>query len=128
MPAELARAITNDELRLDYQPKVNVTTGAVAGVEALVRWQHPTRGRIGPDSFIPLAERTGQIGELTRWVMRTAVKQWRRWHEIGLDMPVAVNFSGRNLDEIEFPDVLEALCRSADVGCSQFVIEITETA
>jgi len=128
MPAELARAIVNDELRLDYQPKVDVTSGAILGVEALVRWQHPTRGRLGPDSFIPLAEKSDQIGALTRWVMRTAVEQWRRWHEVGLDISIAVNFSGRNLNEIEFPDILERLCRKVDVPCSQFVIEITETA
>jgi EAL domain-containing protein (putative c-di-GMP-specific phosphodiesterase class I) len=128
MPAELARAIANDELRLDYQPKVDVTSGAVLGVEALVRWQHPMRGRLGPDSFIPLAEQSDQIGELTRWVMRTAVAQWRRWHEVGLDISIAVNFSGRNLNEIEFPDILERLCRNLDVACGQFVIEITETA
>ena len=128
MPAELARAIANDELRLEYQPKVDVTTGAVLGVEALVRWHHPTRGRIGPDTFIPLAEQSGLIGDLTRWVMRTSIAQWRRWHEDGLNISIAVNFSGRNLDEIEFPDVLEDLCRSRDVACSEFVIEITETA
>ena len=128
MPAELARAIANDELRLEYQPKVDVSSGTVLGVEALVRWQHPTRGRLAPDSFIPLAENSDQIGALTRWVMRAAVAQWQRWHGVGLDISIAVNFSGRNLDEIEFPDILERLCRDLDVPCGQFVIEITETA
>jgi EAL domain-containing protein (putative c-di-GMP-specific phosphodiesterase class I) len=128
MPAELARAIANDELRLNYQPKVTLTSGVVTGVEALVRWQHPTRGLLAPDDFVPIAERSDQIGELTRWVMRTAVAQWRRWREHGLEISVAVNFSARNLDEIDTPDVLERLCRSLDVPCAQFIIEITETA
>jgi len=128
MSADLARAIANDELRLDYQPKVEATSGIVSGVEALVRWQHPTRGRLGPDNFIPLAEQSGQIGDLTRWVIRTAVQQAGRWREAGLEISIAVNFSARNLDEIDCPDVFERLCRSADVPCSQFVIEITETA
>jgi EAL domain-containing protein (putative c-di-GMP-specific phosphodiesterase class I) len=128
MSDELARAIANGELRLEYQPKVDLGTGTLKGVEALVRWQHPTRGRLAPDSFIPLAEQSDQIGSLTRWVMCAAVDQWRRWHELGLDTSIAVNFSARNLDEIEFPDVLEQLCRTLDVQCGQFVIEITETA
>jgi EAL domain-containing protein (putative c-di-GMP-specific phosphodiesterase class I) len=128
MPTELARAIANDELRLDYQPKVDVRSGGVTGVEALVRWQHPTRGRLGPDSFIPLAEQSGLISDLTRWVMSTAVDQWRRWQAIGLEISIAINFSARNLDEIDSPDVLERLCRSVDVPCSQFIIEITESA
>src|SRR5258708_2816493 len=126
MPAELVRAIANNELHLDYQPKVNLASGAVTGVEALVRWHHPVRGRLMPDSFIPLAEQSDQIGELTRWVMRTAVEQWRRWRAVGLEISIAVNFSARNLDEIDVPDVLERLCRSVDVPCSEFVIEITE--
>jgi EAL domain-containing protein (putative c-di-GMP-specific phosphodiesterase class I) len=128
MSNELARALAADELLLEYQPKVEVTTGSVSGVEALVRWQHPTRGRLGPDSFIPMAEQSDQIGGLTRWVMRTAVDQWRRWHAIGLDISIAVNFSARNLDDIHVPDELEALCRQHDVPCAQFVIEITESA
>jgi EAL domain-containing protein (putative c-di-GMP-specific phosphodiesterase class I) len=128
MPLELARALTNDDLRLDYQPKVDLISGRVIGVEALVRWQHPVRGLLAPDLFIPLAEESNQIGDLTRWVMRTAVAEWRRWHDIGLEISIAVNFSGRNLDEIDFPDVLEDLCQASDVPCSQFVIEITETA
>jgi EAL domain-containing protein (putative c-di-GMP-specific phosphodiesterase class I) len=128
MPIELARALANDELRLDYQPKVDLMSGRLVGVEALVRWQHPVRGLLGPDLFIPLAEESNLIGDLTRWVMRTSVGQWRRWHDVGLDISIAVNFSGRNLDEIDFPDVLEDFCQASDVPCSQFVIEITETA
>jgi EAL domain-containing protein (putative c-di-GMP-specific phosphodiesterase class I) len=127
-PQELARALANDELRLDYQPKVDLASGGIIGVEALVRWHHPTRGRLAPDLFIPLAEKTNQIGAVTRWVMGAAVRQWRRWCDRGLDISIAVNFSGRNLDEIEFPDVLEGLCRAAGAPCTQFIIEITETA
>jgi EAL domain-containing protein (putative c-di-GMP-specific phosphodiesterase class I) len=128
MPLELARALAAGELLLEYQPKVDVTSGTVHGVEALVRWQHPTLGRLGPDTFIPLAEQSDQIGALTRWVMGTAVEQWRRWHGQGLDISIAVNFSARNLDDIRVPDELEQLCRSFDVPCGQFVIEITESA
>jgi len=128
MRDELARALSAGELLLEYQPKIDLSSGAVTGVEALARWQHPTRGRLGPDSFIPLAEQSDLIGALTRWVMRTAVEQSRRWREVGLEISIAVNFSARNLEEIDFPDVLEGLCRAADVDCRQFVIEITETA
>src|SRR5882724_128206 len=115
MHRELAHALVSEELQLDYQPKVELTTGAIIGVEALVRWQHPTRGRLSPDVFVPIAEQSELIGALTRWVMRTAVAQWRRWRNDGVEMSIAINFSARNLVEIDFPDILEALCRDSDV-------------
>ena len=90
--AELRRAIERDELVLHYQPKVCLAPARSTGVEALVRWQHPTRGLLGPDAFIPLAERTGAVADLTRWVVDRALASSglarRR-----LDLPVAVNLA-----------------------------------
>ena len=77
---ELRRAIDNDELTLYYQPKADVFTRDVIGVEALVRWHHPTRGLFAPDSFIPLAESTGLLGPLTYWVLSHAIADAARWH------------------------------------------------
>jgi predicted signal transduction protein with EAL and GGDEF domain len=86
--AELRRALDEDELVLHYQPKISLGSGAVIGVEALVRWQHPQRGLLGPGEFVPLAERTGMVAALTRWVLDTAVRQCAAWRAAGLDLPV----------------------------------------
>ena len=79
--AELRTAIERDELVLHYQPKVSLETGELTGVEALVRWQHPTRGLLAPDAFIPLAERTGAVADLTRWVVDHALAQCAAWRD-----------------------------------------------
>jgi diguanylate cyclase (GGDEF)-like protein/PAS domain S-box-containing protein len=124
---ELRYAIEHDELVLYYQPKIDLKTGHVIGVEALVRWRHPNRGLIAPDEFIPLAERTGLIKPLTLWVLTAALDQSRTWQRAGLRLSVAVNLSARNLQDPELPDqIAEMLTRSGTLP-NQLELEITES-
>jgi diguanylate cyclase (GGDEF)-like protein len=124
--AELRRALAGDELVLHYQPKVSVLDGRVTGVEALIRWEHPERGLLPPAEFVPLAERTGAISELTRWVLNTALAQCAAWRRAGLDFPVAINLAAANIVDITLPDaVAEALERHGVPG-DQLECEISE--
>ncbi|HEY3061412.1 MAG TPA: EAL domain-containing protein [Chloroflexota bacterium] len=123
---ELRRAIDNDELTLVYQPKVNLETGRWIGAEALIRWQHPQRGMISPDQFIPLAEQTGLIRLLSRWVLSTALRQVRAWQGTGVDLPIAVNLSMRDLHDPELPDTVAELLSTWQVAPSRLMVEITE--
>jgi diguanylate cyclase (GGDEF)-like protein len=126
--AELRRAIEADELVLHYQPKARLETGDIIGVEALVRWQHPVRGLLGPDAFIPLAENTGLMAPLTEWVLRRAIEQTARWRDRGFVLPVAVNVSPRALLEGDLAGLLLQLLATAGLSSDLLEIEITETA
>jgi c-di-GMP-specific phosphodiesterase len=125
--AELRAAVAKGELVVHYQPKVELASGAVVGVEALVRWQHPLRGLVFPDEFIPLAERTGVIADITSFVLEEAVDQHARWRSSGLDLPVAVNLSVDSLTDPGFPDRLEGLCRRYGVEPCSLELEVTES-
>jgi predicted signal transduction protein with EAL and GGDEF domain len=94
---DLRRAIGNDELRLHYQPKIEIGNEWPTHVEALVRWQHPVEGLLGPDEFIPLAEHAGSIHLVTRWVLRHVLQQCREWDDAGFSLGVAVNLSAIDL-------------------------------
>ncbi len=125
---ELRRALDHDELFLVYQPKVSLSTGQVCGVKALVRWQHPHRGLVPPDNFIPLAQNTGLIGPLTRRVLDLALAQARRWADAGSPLQVAVNLSARNLlDECLDTLVADLLARH-QVAPALLKLEVTESA
>jgi diguanylate cyclase (GGDEF)-like protein len=124
--AELRRAIEHDELVLHYQPKVSLGTGELTGVEALVRWQHPTRGLLGPDEFVPLAERTGAVADLTRWVVDRALAQHRAWRDAGLDVPVAVNLAAANIVDVTLPGAVAALLERHGVSGDRLACEISE--
>src|SRR5205823_2305998 len=115
-------------LTLHYQPKVECRTGAIAGVEALVRWQHPQQGLIPPDRFIPLAEQTGLIRPLTRWVLNSAVRQTRAWHDEGLMLSVAVNLSAHDLQDAELPARVDELLSYWGVAAEWLKLELTESA
>jgi diguanylate cyclase (GGDEF)-like protein len=105
---ELRRAIDEDELELHYQPKVEVATGELCGVEALVRWRHPQRGLLGPGEFVDLAERTGTIHDLTRWVLDAALAQVADWREQGLDLAVAINLAAADVVDPTLPAAVAA--------------------
>jgi diguanylate cyclase (GGDEF)-like protein len=124
----LRRAIENDELVVYFQPKLDVASGAVHSVEALVRWQHPELGLVPPDRFIKIAEDTGLIKPLTLIVLERSLEQCREWRDQGLDVPVAVNLSVRNLlDANLLADIRDALARSG-LAADRLLLEITESA
>jgi diguanylate cyclase (GGDEF)-like protein len=125
---ELRRAIENGELVLHYQPKATLVDGTVRGVEALVRWQHPERGLVPPDVFIPVAEHTGLIRPLTLFVVEEALKQCRRWREEGFELTVAVNVAMRNILDEEFPEELGRMLRKYDLDPEVLELELTETS
>jgi len=124
---ELRHAIEYEELVLHYQPKVDLKTGRVIGVEALVRWQHPKHGPVPPDQFIPLAERTGLIKPLTQWVLKEVHRQWSEWHRTGLNLPIAVNLSMRNLQDPQLPDQIAEMLRISIGAPDWLELEITES-
>jgi diguanylate cyclase (GGDEF)-like protein len=124
--ADLRRGIERDELILHYQPKVALATGRLQGVEALVRWRHPERGVLPPGDFVGLAEHTGLVRPLTRWVVREALAQSHRWRDQGLEVTVAVNLSVRALTR-ELPRDIAALLAEAGAPGGWLELEITET-
>lgn len=124
----LRSAIRNDELILRFQPQVTATSGAMEGVEALVRWQHPQLGLVMPDEFIPLAEHTDLIRPLTLHVLENALDQCRAWHEQGHELGVAVNVTTRDLIDARFPDAVAARLARAAVRPELLTLEITEGA
>jgi diguanylate cyclase (GGDEF)-like protein len=126
--SELREAIVRGELRLHLQPKLALATGAVAGAEALVRWQHPVRGMIPPGQFIPFAEQTGFVRQLTLWVFEACAKAWRELHAEGADMVLSVNLSARDLFDTDLPAKLESLLLQHRVPAEAFCLEITESA
>ncbi|HSD76722.1 MAG TPA: EAL domain-containing protein, partial [Solirubrobacteraceae bacterium] len=124
--AELRQAIDRDELVLHYQPKVSLVHGGVIGVEALVRWNHPIRGELPPGEFLPLAERTGLIADLTRWVVRTALEQCRAWRADGVELPVAVNLAAANIVDGTLPDSIATLLKVHGLPGACLECEISE--
>jgi diguanylate cyclase (GGDEF)-like protein len=125
---ELRRAIADDQLLLQYQPKLHLASGHVSCVEALVRWQHPGRGLLPPLDFLPVAERSELIEPLTRWVLRQALTDCARWADAGRPWSVAVNVSARNLATLEFVDVVRETLAATAVPPERLYLEITETA
>ncbi len=126
---DLHRALgVDDELQLHYQPKIDLRTGRTVGLEALMRWRHPTRGMLPPDLFVPLAEQSGLIHDLTRYALRTCVAQLARWSEDGDPVPVAVNLSAHDVTSHAVVDVIEELLARHDVPPALLEVEITETA
>ena len=122
------RALINNRLHMVYQPKVSLTDGSLRRVEALVRWDDPAHGMVPPSRFVPLAERHGLIDELTHWGLRTALRQWLSWRDQGLDTCIAFNISALSLDQLDFPDLVERMCRALGVPTERLVLELTEGA
>jgi diguanylate cyclase len=129
LTGELRRAIeSDDQLVVYYQPIASSSTGVVASVEALVRWQHPTRGMVSPVDFIPVAERSGLIQGLTAKVLDTALAQQHAWANDGLDLSVSVNLSAHDLRSMGVVTLIEGLLVRNDVPPSRLELEVTETA
>ena len=128
MQRQLRQGLERDELVLRYQPKIELSTGQVTSLEALVRWQHPTRGLLMPSDFLAVAERSELIDPLTRWVLRRALADYAAWTAAGHDWTVAVNVSARNLSSLEFVGSVCQMLEEADVRPDRLNIEVTETA
>lgn len=124
----LSEALQDEQLTLHYQPKVDMKSGMVVGLEALIRWQHATLGLLSPELFIPIAERSGVIRPLSRWVLQEVVRQSAIWREEGLLTPIAVNLSGMDLEDRELPAYLDGLLSRWEVPANLLELEITETA
>ncbi len=131
LSAELGRSLGQGELSVFYQPILALESGALEGVEALVRWRHPVRGLVGPDEFIPLAEENGTIVALGRWVLEQACRQAVAWQSFGPPDPgltVTVNLSAAQLQEAGFIAEIEAILTETGLKPGQLVLEMTETA
>ncbi len=126
-PERLARAIADGELVNVYQPKVSLRTGSLVGVETLVRWRHPEDGLVFPDQFIALAEEHGLIDDLTRAVLRGALREAHAWDAAGIGVHVAVNVSMDNLASLDFPDFIAREMTAAQVPLRALVLEVTES-
>ena len=123
---ELRQAIVDDQLIVVYQPEIDLATGLVCGSEALVRWQHPVRGLLMPDHFVPAAEQTELVDELTERVLRLAVAQAAAWRTAGYDLRVAINTSARNLQQMQFPDLVSSVLAEHSLPANLLELEITE--
>jgi EAL domain-containing protein (putative c-di-GMP-specific phosphodiesterase class I) len=126
--ADLREALDRDQLELHYQPKLNLALGRIDSAEGLVRWNHPKRGFVPPDSFIRLAEETGNIRRLTRWALAASIAQAQRWNGDGRALRVAVNLSARDLEDTDLPRRVSDLLAVHRVAPERIMLEITESA
>ena len=127
LETDMIGALENDEFELYFQPKVCCRTLSVRGVEALIRWNHPTRGMVPPDKFIDIAEETGQIIDLGNWVMHAAMKQQRKWHDQGVPIPVSLNISARQFSSSDLLSQVSSALTQTGCEPSMIELEITES-
>jgi EAL domain-containing protein (putative c-di-GMP-specific phosphodiesterase class I) len=125
---DLRRAIANDELRLLYQPTFELRSGRVIEMEALLRWEHPTRGLLAPAEFIPIAEESGLIVELGTWAIRGACEQAAEWQTHNCNVGISVNVSARQLDDPGLLQAVQAGLRATGIAPASLTLELTETA
>jgi EAL domain-containing protein (putative c-di-GMP-specific phosphodiesterase class I) len=129
LESNLRRALERNEFSLYYQPKIDVESRAIVGVEALIRWRNPELGMVSPADFIPLAEETGLIIPIGEWVLRTACAQIRAWRDAGLTpVPVAVNLSAKQFHQQNICEIVARTLREHDVEARWLELEITESA
>ena len=130
LETELRRALERDELRAYYQPTVDLASGRISGFEALLRWQHPQRGLLTPDQFLPLAEETGLIEPLGQWILREACRQtleWRSQLEACRDLSISVNLSGNQFRDAGLAAHVESIVKDSGLPASSVILEITES-
>jgi diguanylate cyclase (GGDEF)-like protein len=128
LASDLRRAIDGDELRLFLQPKVDATNGAMVGAEGLVRWQHPSRGMLSPDTFIPIAEELGLIVPLSDWVVRTACATLRHWRGVGIaSVPLSINMSTVSFRRRNMLEELDSIIQHFEIEPQQLTLEVTES-
>lgn len=125
---ELQNSIESNNLLLYFQPKIDFRIDKVVAAEALVRWEHPTKGLIMPEDFIPLAERTGLIHELSQWVLKAAIKQCAEWRKSGLDLGISINLSPVDILDINLPDYIGSLSDAYEVPPELIELEIIESS
>lgn len=128
LESDLYEAIESDQLELVYQPKIDMVSGQTTGVEALVRWNHPTRGFLIPDEFIPMAEQTGAVQAMTRWVLQRALKECAKWHAENIKINMAVNLSARSLGDATILETVSSVLEDAGVAPRWLSLELTESA
>src|SRR5690606_34749640 len=128
LESDLRQAADQQELTLHYQPQVDPTNGDITGFEALLRWNHPERGMVRPDEFVPLLEETGLIVDVGEQVLRQAVEQARIWHDDGLDVRVAVDISPRQFLVADLDDRIKAILDEAGLPPEALEVELTESA
>ena len=126
--SELRQAVASGALELDFQPKIDIATRRAVHAEALVRWRHPVYGLMPPDEFIPLAEQSGDIGIITKWVLKKAIEECARWNHAGFDLGVAVNLSALDLYDAGLAAFIGELLQDQRLDPSKLVLEITESA
>ena len=124
---ELRKGINGQELKYVFQPKVKVAAGEISGVEVLTRWDHPTRGVLGPMTYIPLAERLGLVSDLTNGILKHAMSQAKVWMSQGLNFKIAINVSADSLKEHDFADFIVAMAKEHAVKPYNIIIEVTES-
>ena len=124
---DLRRALADGQLHLVYQPKIHAPSGEITGAEALMRWEHPRRGMIGPDQFIPIAERFGLIGAIGNWLIEEACRQAGEWRDGGLQMRVAINLSAHQLRHVDLADRIDMALRRHHIRPQLLTCEITES-
>ncbi len=125
---ELHEAIYRREFILHYQPQIDIASGQLSGVEALVRWNHPSRGLVYPDLFIGMAEQYNLIGELTEQILQLSIEQCRQWRSMGLQIPIALNISAENIKGLTLPEHLFELLKANQLDPGNITLEVTESA
>jgi diguanylate cyclase (GGDEF)-like protein/PAS domain S-box-containing protein len=124
---ELRRALERDEFVLHYQPKVNIITGKFSGMEALIRWQHPVRGLVAPDNFISIAEESGLLTPISKWIIRTVCRQIRTWKEQGIgEVAAAINLSASFFQHADFENTIEFALQESGIPPESLELELTE--
>ena len=124
----MRRAIDRQQLRMALSAQGLAARRRLRQVEALVRWDDPELGTVKPSRFIPFAEEHGLIDDLTQWGLRTILRQWLEWRDEGLDTCIAFNISALSLQHLDFPDLVERMCRALEVPTDRLVLELTEGA